>query len=100
MRVTTGVVLEEPVSPAELGSLMMNRRKMPKTARATAKMKMKINLRRRRLFALELISGRERRLDFALAPDGEPSASDGCWSCLAKKRVRQFRQRHGSLLPV
>ncbi len=60
MRVTTKVVLEEPASPEELGSLMMKRRKMPKMARAIAKMKMKISLRRRRLLALVLIRDRER----------------------------------------
>jgi len=62
--VTIKTALEGTESPEELGSLVMNRRKRPKIARATAKMMMKISLRLRRLFALALMRGLERWLDF------------------------------------
>ena len=71
---TTNTKLVEEESPEELGSLIMNRRKKPKMARAMAKMRMKISLRRRRLFALALICGRELRLNFDLDSDEGMSA--------------------------
>lgn len=71
MLVTIKTALEGAASCEALGSLIMYRRKMPKMARATAKMKIKISLRRRRLFALVLMSGRERWLDLA------PGSDDG-----------------------
>jgi hypothetical protein len=59
--VTITIALEGAASPDGLGSLVMYRRKMPKMARATAKIRRKISLRCKRLFALVLRSGRERR---------------------------------------
>ena len=74
---TTNTKLVEEESPEELGALIMNRRKKPKMARAMAKMRMKISLRRRRLFALALICGRELRLNFDLDSNEGMSALAG-----------------------